>query len=89
MIIFKIKCNYLLYIYVTAFLVANISNLFGVICHLFKYIDYQYLSNLAHDLLSQVICGLHGEKFGDPCFRVTGRSAISYLVHNPSVMAAI
>jgi hypothetical protein len=34
---------------------------------LFKYTETQYLSYLAGDLLSEVICGPHVERFGDPC----------------------
>jgi hypothetical protein len=32
----------------------------------FKYIESQYLSYLARDLLNEVIYGPHVEKFGDP-----------------------
>jgi hypothetical protein len=45
------------------------TRLLGVISHVFKYIESQYLSYLAGDLLSEVICDPHVEKFGDPCYR--------------------
>jgi hypothetical protein len=52
MIIFKVKCTYLLhtYSYVTTCLVANLSNFLGVTSHLYKFTESQYLSSLAHDL---------------------------------------
>jgi hypothetical protein len=36
---------------------------------LFKYIESQYLSSLASDILREVICGPHVVKFGEPCPR--------------------
>jgi hypothetical protein len=56
------------YICVMARLLANIkqplwSN-YGA--HLFKYAETQYLSYLAHNLLSEVICSPHVRKCGDP-----------------------
>jgi hypothetical protein len=65
MIIFKIKYIYLLYIYVTACLIADFKQ--PLCSYLFKYIESQYFSYLARDLLSEVICDTHVEKFGDPC----------------------
>jgi hypothetical protein len=41
-------------------------NLFGINSHLFKYIKSQYLSYLACNILSKVICGPHVEKSRDP-----------------------
>jgi hypothetical protein len=43
-----------------------LCNLFGVISHLFKYKESQYLSYLPNNLLSKVICGLHVKGFGHP-----------------------
>jgi hypothetical protein len=66
MINFKINFINLFYIYVTAYLVANFKQFFGVISHLFNYIESQYFSYLARDPLNEVICGPHVKKPGDP-----------------------
>jgi hypothetical protein len=50
-----------------------------LLCILFKYIESQYLSYLAHDPLSEVICGPQVEKFGDPC-----STTLEYVEHNLS-----
>jgi hypothetical protein len=69
MINFKINFINLFYIYVTACLVANFKQFFGVISHLFNYIESQYFSYLARDPLNEVICGPHVKKSGDPWSR--------------------
>jgi hypothetical protein len=69
MTIFKIKSIYLLYIYVTACLVANVKQPLWSCYSFIKYIETQYLTYLARDLLSEY--GPHFEKFGDPCTRAS------------------
>jgi hypothetical protein len=60
------------HIYVcTACLVDYLSNFFEVISYVFKYTESQQLSYLAYNLLSEVICGPHVKKFGDPWSRLT------------------
>jgi hypothetical protein len=65
MFIFKIKSVSLLCIYVTTCLIGNFMQLFCVTSHYFKYIESQFLSCLAHDLLSEVFCCPHVEELGD------------------------
>jgi hypothetical protein len=45
-----------------------ISNRFGEISRLFEHTQSQYSSYVARDLLIEVICAPHVEKFGDPWF---------------------
>jgi hypothetical protein len=66
MIIFEIESIYLLHIYIKRRVwYVVLSSLFGVISN-FKYTKSQYLSYLAHDMLSEDIRGSHVEKFGNP-----------------------
>jgi hypothetical protein len=45
---------------------------------LFEYIELQYLSYLSRDLLSEVTCGPHVEKFEDPCPRGKAQSKLNH-----------
>jgi hypothetical protein len=81
MIIFKIKSIYLLYIYVPHVWYLILSSLFGAISHLLKYIESQYLSYVAHDLLSEVICDPHVETFGDLWSKSSQPAARRYVLY--------
>jgi hypothetical protein len=66
MIILKIKCIYLLYIYEPHVWYLILSNHFEVITHMLKYTESQYLSYLPCDMLSTVVCGRTSKSLETP-----------------------